>query len=180
MYGSRVVWRWDRSGKANGGLAQIDRLRDIEVKRGARGNADVEGVLVEPLQKTLGVHLASGLQSRGEGAVDAAIVELRRAAKGRDKRGGFRESASARGNHRGKDGLGFGIFVELHDKSAQACGAVRFRPGVRLLRVGCIIEHRPGDGKFPAVLKDQEPLAVRTDARSAPRKGRAASVADGA
>ena len=77
MYGSRVVWRWDRSGKTNGGLAQIDRLRDIEVKRGARGNADVEGVLVEPLQKTLGVHLASGLQSRGEGAVDPAIVELR-------------------------------------------------------------------------------------------------------
>ena len=39
---SRVVWRWNGSGKADGGLAQIDRLRDIEVKCGARGNADVE------------------------------------------------------------------------------------------------------------------------------------------
>ena len=94
------------------------------------GDADVERVLVEALQQTLGIHLPSCLQTRGKGAVDSAIVELRRTAQGRYERGRFREGASARGNHRGKNGLCFGIFVGLHKKSAQACGAVPIPPKI--------------------------------------------------
>jgi hypothetical protein len=63
---SRVGWRWDGSGKADGGSAQIDGLGDVEIESGARRNPDVERVLVEPLQKALRVKLSSGLQPRGK------------------------------------------------------------------------------------------------------------------
>ena len=79
----RVVRQRNRRREADGGLAKINRLRDVEVERRARGNADVERVPFEPLEKALRVKLSSGLQSRGKGAFDPAgaaeIIEARMA-----------------------------------------------------------------------------------------------------
>src|SRR4030095_15410093 len=108
----------ERGGESHGGSAQVDRLRDVEVEGGASRNSDEIRVLVQLLEKPLGIDLSTGLQAGGESVFNSSAVDLRCATQRREEGSRLRKRICPCGNHGGKDRLGLGVFVGFHGKPA--------------------------------------------------------------